>query len=201
MTDIIQANWLAFVVVLLIGLAIAWWLFGRASRPSVRERRPDVLDEGAEPARRNQALIDSPAAAAIVPPTMVDTMGGAGEAIAAGARGQTANAEAEAWEEVEAAEETAAPVPASVPEPSVPDSEPDDLRKLKGVGPKLVAALHALGVTRYAQIAGWSEADIDRIDAGLGAFAGRIRRDNWIEQAQLLENGDTAAYEAKFGNI
>mgnify|MGYP000491964002 CR=1 FL=1 len=30
----------------------------------------------------------------------------------------------------------------------------------------------------FAQIAAWSEADIDRIDAQLGTFAGRIRRDN-----------------------
>jgi predicted flap endonuclease-1-like 5' DNA nuclease len=79
--------------------------------------------------------------------------------------------------------------------------EGDDLRRIKGLGPKLVTLLNALGVTSYAQIAGWSEADIDRIDAQLGTFAGRIRRDSWVEQAKLLAAGDTAGFEAKFGKL
>ena len=56
-------------------------------------------------------------------------------------------------------------------------------------------------MTSFAQIAAWSEADIDRIDDQLGRFKGRIRRDNWIEQARLLTSGDTAAYEAQFGKL
>lgn len=79
--------------------------------------------------------------------------------------------------------------------------EGDDLTRIKGLGPKIAAALRALGVTRYAQIAGWSEDDLAKIDAQLGAFAGRATRDNWIEQARLLAGGDTAAYEAKFGKL
>ncbi|NCP10415.1 MAG: hypothetical protein GW859_00415, partial [Sphingomonadales bacterium] len=58
-----------------------------------------------------------------------------------------------------------------------------------------------LGVTRYDQIAAWDAADIDRIDAQLGAFQGRIRRDDWVEQARLLAAGDTAGFEAKFGAL
>ena len=77
----------------------------------------------------------------------------------------------------------------------------DDLTRLKGVGPKLATQLNTLGVTSFAQIASWSEADIDRIDDQLGRFKGRIRRDNWIEQAKLLNSGDTAAYEARFGKL
>jgi len=77
----------------------------------------------------------------------------------------------------------------------------DDLRKIKGVGPKLVTLLGSLGVTSYAQIAGWSEDDLDRIDAQLGGFAGRPRRDGWVEQARLLAAGDTKGYEAKFGKL
>ena len=77
----------------------------------------------------------------------------------------------------------------------------DDLTRLKGVGPKLAAQLQDLGVTSFAQIAAWDEADIDRIDDQLGRFKGRIRRDNWIEQAKLLNSGDTTAYEARFGKL
>lgn len=75
------------------------------------------------------------------------------------------------------------------------------MRQIKGVGPKLVALLYALGVTRYAQVAAWTEADIARIDAQLGAFAGRIRRDNWVEQAKFLAEGDKAGFEGKFGKL
>jgi predicted flap endonuclease-1-like 5' DNA nuclease len=185
-TQMIEANWLLFAVLLVIALLIAWWLFGRATKPAARrQHRPDVLDEGAAPAQRNQALIDSPSAMAFVPATTVDTMGGQSEAIA-DARVDTPNAEAEAWEAKEQAEER----------------EGDDLGKLKGVGPKLVAALHAMGVTRYHQIAGWSEADIARVDAALPpAFQGRIVRDAWVDQARFLAGDDVAGYEAKFGKL
>ncbi|MCB2068086.1 MAG: hypothetical protein KDE15_15755 [Erythrobacter sp.] len=75
----------------------------------------------------------------------------------------------------------------------------DDLTRIKGLGPKLVALLAEQGVTSFAQIAAWDDAAIDRIDARLGRFAGRIRRDDWVRQAQMLAAGDLAAYQAQFG--
>ena len=77
----------------------------------------------------------------------------------------------------------------------------DDLTRIKGLGPKLVEQLAALGVTRYDEIAAWDDAEIDRIDAQLGRFQGRIRRDDWPTQAKLLAAGDEAGYEAKFGRL
>jgi predicted flap endonuclease-1-like 5' DNA nuclease len=182
----IEANWVAFALALIIGLLVAWWLFGRASKaPERPDRRPDVLDEGAAPAQRNQALIDAPSAtAAAFAGSGPDTMAGVGEIVGAGAAEEIAGAPAPSVPPVEAAMEGA-----------------DDLRRIKGVGPKLVALLHSLGITRYAEIAGWSEADIDRVDAQLGAFAGRIRRDGWVEQAKYLAAGDTAGFEAKYGKL
>jgi predicted flap endonuclease-1-like 5' DNA nuclease len=59
--------------------------------------------------------------------------------------------------------------------------------------------LGELGVTSFAQIAAWSDADVTRIDAQLGRFKGRITRDQWIEQARLLSAGDEAGFAAKFG--
>ena len=101
----------------------------------------------------------------------------------------------------------APPAAAIVPPPVLAEAaadaaeDGDDLTRIKGLGPKIAAALGALGVTRYAQIAGWTDADVAKIDAQLGAFAGRATRDNWIEQAGLLAGGDKAAYEAKFGKL
>ncbi|WP_421853484.1 hypothetical protein [Novosphingobium sp.] len=93
------------------------------------------------------------------------------------------------------------PPPVLADAPPVAADEGDDLTRIKGLGPKISTALRALGVTRYAEIAAWSEDDVARIDAQLGAFAGRATRDNWIEQAKLLSSGDTSAYEAKFGKL
>ena len=84
---------------------------------------------------------------------------------------------------------------------AVPAGPADELTRMKGVGPKVAALLNGLGVTRFDQIGAWDDADIARIDAELGAFKGRITRDQWVEQARLLAAGDTAGYEAKFGKL
>lgn len=84
---------------------------------------------------------------------------------------------------------------------AVPAGPPDELTRMKGVGPKVAALLNGLGVTRFDQIAAWTDADVARVDAQLGAFKGRIARDQWVEQARLLAAGDTAGYEAKFGKL
>ncbi|NJO13918.1 MAG: hypothetical protein HC870_01555 [Rhizobiales bacterium] len=93
-------------------------------------------------------------------------------------------------------EAVVAPAPAPTASPSISD----DLGRIKGVGPKLVALLGELGITTYAQIAAWDEAAIERIDAQLGRFSGRIVRDQWVEQAKLLSAGDEASFADKFGN-
>ncbi len=59
----------------------------------------------------------------------------------------------------------------------------DDLKKLSGVGPALEKKLLEAGVTSFAQIAAWGEADIAEFDEKL-SFKGRIERDDWIAQAK-----------------
>lgn len=100
-------------------------------------------------------------------------------------------------------ETVAPPVAASEPAvtPPAPVSSGDDLLKLKGVGPKLAALLTELGITRYAEIAGWSDTDIAAIDARLGNFKGRPVRDQWVDQAKYLAAGDIAGFEAKYGKL
>jgi predicted flap endonuclease-1-like 5' DNA nuclease len=77
----------------------------------------------------------------------------------------------------------------------------DALTTLKGLGPKAASRLNELGITTFAQIAAWSEADIDAIDEQMGAFKGRLRRDRWVDQAKLLAKGDIAGFEAAFGKL
>ncbi|WP_188236112.1 hypothetical protein [Sphingopyxis sp. LK2115] len=92
-------------------------------------------------------------------------------------------------------------VPPPAPEPAPTAVKADNLQLLKGVGPKLVVLLNSLGVTRFQQIAEWTDADVARIDAQLGAFQGRIARDNLVDQASYLARGDKAGFEAKYGAL
>ena len=86
-------------------------------------------------------------------------------------------------------------------EPAPVSSIPENLELIKGLGPKVNTLLKGLGVTSFAQVASWTAADVSEIDAKLGAFAGRITRDNWIDQAQLLAAGDVAGFEQKYGAL
>jgi len=106
-------------------------------------------------------------------------------------------------EDVRAQPAPAAP-PATAAAPVVaapPSGAADDLRQLKGVGPKLAARLGELGITRFDQIAALGPAEITALDAQLGTFKGRITRDNWVEQAGYLARGDIAGFEARFGKL
>lgn len=80
-------------------------------------------------------------------------------------------------------------------------SIPDNLELIKGLGPKVNNMLNGLGVTSFAQVASWTAADIAEIDGKLGAFSGRITRDNWVDQAQLLVAGDVIGFEKKYGAL
>jgi predicted flap endonuclease-1-like 5' DNA nuclease len=78
---------------------------------------------------------------------------------------------------------------------------PDDLVKLKGVGPKLAAILQDRGITRFEQIAKLSPGQVEVLDATLGPFRGRFARDRIVEQADYLARGDIDGYQVKFGNV
>ena len=64
----------------------------------------------------------------------------------------------------------------------------DDLSKISGVGPVIVGKLHAEGITTFAQIAEWTDADVEAIEEKL-SFKGRVGREDWIAQAKELAKG------------
>lgn len=68
------------------------------------------------------------------------------------------------------------------------DAGADDLKALSGVGPALEKKLHEAGITSFAQIAAWTEADIAEVDEKL-SFKGRIQREGWVEQAKEKTKG------------
>jgi large subunit ribosomal protein L21 len=84
---------------------------------------------------------------------------------------------------------TRSAAPAKAAEASAPaETSGDDLKKLSGVGPALEKKLIAAGVTSFAQIAAWTEADIAAFDEKLN-FKGRIEREGWVDQAKALAEG------------
>ena len=82
-----------------------------------------------------------------------------------------------------------------------PAGPADDLRKLKGVGPKFVARLNELGITRFDQLAGLNANEAAHLDERMGPFQGRLAKDRVIEQADLLARGDIETFEEKFGKL
>ena len=62
----------------------------------------------------------------------------------------------------------------------------DDLKKVYGIGPVLAKRLNTMGITAFAQIARWSDADIDTIEPKLDTIAGRIRREGWVSDSARL---------------
>jgi NADH-quinone oxidoreductase subunit E len=67
----------------------------------------------------------------------------------------------------------------------------DDLKLIDGVGPALEKLVNSLGFYHFNQIAAWTEADVALVDAELKSFKGRVTRDKWVVQAQILANGGT----------
>ncbi|ESY31332.1 MULTISPECIES: protein in NADH-ubiquinone oxidoreductase complex [unclassified Mesorhizobium] len=97
-----------------------------------------------------------------------------------------------------AAPKAAASKPAAVPKKAAPAAgKADNLRRLIGIGPVNDKLLKGLGVTTYAQIAGWTAADVKRIEDTLN-FDGRIAREKWVEQAKLLATGDEKEFARQF---
>lgn len=84
---------------------------------------------------------------------------------------------------------SAAQRPVELPAPR--GGKPDDLKQIKGIGAKTESALNDLGVYHLDQIAAWTPANIDWLEGRI-AVKGRIRREQWVEQAILLMTATTA---------
>ena len=75
--------------------------------------------------------------------------------------------------------------------------QPDDLKMIKGVGPKLEALLNEMGFYHYDQLADWGAAEIAWVDRNLQGFKGRVTRDRWVAQARILAAGGTTEFSAR----
>lgn len=165
-------------------------------RPVPQAPPPPVAQPAPEPPAASAAIPEEPTVPAEAPEPIAETP----------APRAARKAEPEIAIPVEPTVPSAAPEAepiVSAPEPasSPTTAKTDNLQLIKGLGPKMAVLLNGLGVTSFQQIADWTAADIAAIDPQLGAFQGRIARDNLVDQAGYLARGDKAGFEAKYGAL
>jgi predicted flap endonuclease-1-like 5' DNA nuclease len=173
MTYLITEIFLLLLASALIGLLVGWYLARVSAHPT---RQALVTKVKQLEARLNEAQVGASA------PTAKD------------AGLETSRKPAEAVE-------AARPVPAKrrvpaaagaatggaqAPPPATPDAgAPDDLRRIKGIGPKIAGILDDIGIRHYEQIAAWTPDNVAWVNDYL-KFKGRIEREQWIPQARAL---------------
>ncbi|MCP5396245.1 MAG: hypothetical protein H6918_05875 [Sphingomonadaceae bacterium] len=197
MLNIVASHPLPFILAVIIGIATAWWIWGRLgsivsdAANSVSETVSDAADSVADTAGKAKvAVVDTASDAGSA---VTGAVAGGAAAVGAGAAAIAGGVKDTASGAVDAVKDIAKPkIAAAV-------GDPDDLTKINGIGPKLCELCNSLGVSRFDQIAAWSSADVAEVDGHLGSFRGRIDRDNWIEQAKLLAAGNMEEWEARFG--
>lgn len=77
------------------------------------------------------------------------------------------------------------------------DGKADNLKEIKGIGPKLEILCNELGFYHFDQIAAWSADEVAWVNANLAGFKGRVSRDNWVEQAKVLAAGGETEFSAR----
>ncbi len=84
--------------------------------------------------------------------------------------------------------------PALLTEPR--EGKKDNLKQIRGIGPKIEGLLNELGIYHFDQIAAWTGENKTWVDARL-KFKGRIDRENWIGQARTLAGGEETAFSKR----
>ncbi len=162
------------------------WLVGKDRKPSTDAPAPKTA---AEPAP-TPAAEPAPAAPFVKPSTVLP-----GQQELASRKGTWTYKGSDAADEEPQAAKVGAeadekqPLTLNAPR----DGQADDLKLLKGVGPKLEQTLNELGFYHFDQIAAWTGTEVAWVDSRL-KFKGRIERDGWIEQAAKLAAGEETEF-------
>ena len=94
-----------------------------------------------------------------------------------------------------AAKKKPAPKKKAAPKPKVLYTDgptagaPDDLKLIKGIGPKFEKDLNSKGIYYFRQIGAWKAADVKMVEGVIDSIPGRIARDEWVKQGKHLAKG------------
>ena len=77
------------------------------------------------------------------------------------------------------------------------DGKPDNLKEIKGIGPKLEKLCNSMGFYHFDQIAGWTDQEVAWVNANLEGFKGRVSRDKWVDQAKILAAGGETEFSKR----
>ena len=167
---ILASIFMSAVVFIVVGLLLGW-IFCSELKPLVQSTQTTDTPKAPEPAAAAEpTAVPEPAPVAA-----------------------SASASASATPDVETAEDAARPEALS----SARAGGADDLKMIKGVGPKLEIMLNDLGFYHFDQIAAWSAAEVAWVNDNLAGFKGRVSRDNWVEQASKLATGQETEFSKR----
>jgi predicted flap endonuclease-1-like 5' DNA nuclease len=172
---------MAWILGTLIGLVVgfgacAWWWFGLRKRQHLAEvaalqtRSAAAEDQAAETARQLESTRTELEAA------LAET-----EAVREDLATERARSD-RMQSELDTATAGIAELEATITEWATPD----DLQRVKGIGPVFEEALAGLGITSYRSVASITDDGAGWIEQALDTFADRIQREEWREQATAL---------------
>lgn len=188
--------WVLLAIAALIGLLAGWIIWGRQSEVNIDTSEADRLRADLDACKAKHAEKDAqinglraeleaaPVAAAVAAPVT---------AAAPIAAPMTENLDYDGDGVVEGKNEGVKPATLDAPRAG----GADDLKKIKGIGPKMEKLCNSLGFWHFDQIANWSGAEVAWVNANLEGFSGRVTRDSWVEQAGLLASGQETEFSQK----
>ncbi len=195
--------WVLLALAALIGLLAGWIIWGRRSEVNVAGNGDANLqgdldaclrgraDQDAEIARLQAALSDCEASKADMVPAAA--VAAAAPVVAAAAAGDAEGVDYDGDGVIEGKDEGSKPMQLT----AARDGKADDLKMIKGIGPKMEKLCNKLGFYHFDQVASWTKDEVAWVDANLEGFKGRVTRDEWVKQAKILAKGGTTEFAKK----
>ncbi|MEL6465344.1 MAG: endonuclease [Pseudomonadota bacterium] len=206
-----QGVFMGVVVFAIAGALLSWIICKPLPAIGSEQVAPPKTDEVDRPVAQPAAATAAPSASAAAAPEIKPSTPLSGEADLAKRKGEW---KYEAEPQTKPAAKKAAPKKAAAKKkteaPAVEgsgskpetlaaarDGKPDNLKEIKGVGPKLEALLHTMGFYHFDQVASWGPNEVAWVDQNLEGFKGRVTRDDWVEQAKILAAGGETEFSKK----
>ncbi len=188
---------LLLLIAALLGLLVGWIIWGRRARAegsSESATQVDALHAQLSAKEAELAQIQDQLATCSAARAQLEAASASIVASAASEGAETAvDVDYDGDGMIEGTDEGAKPATLS----AARDGQADDLKMIKGIGPKLEQLCNSLGFYHFDQIAAWSAQEVAWVDANLEGFKGRVSRDQWVAQAKILASGGDTEFASR----